>query len=89
MSDESSATIEFPCDYPIKIVGTDGADFRESVIELTRRHAPEVTAENVSVRSSRHGTYASVTIVIRATGEPQLKRLHRELTSHPSVRLVL
>jgi putative lipoic acid-binding regulatory protein len=81
--------IEFPCDYPIKIVGDNHADFQSAVVEVTRRHAPEVTEERVSVRASRRGNYASVTIVIRATGEPQLKRLHEDLKRHPAVRLVL
>ena len=81
--------IEFPCDYPIKIVGENLPDFESTVVAVTRRHAPEVTEERVSVRASRRGNYASVTIVIRATGEPQLKRLHQDLRRHPAVRLVL
>ena len=89
MTAPETPAIEFPCDYPIKIVGENQADFEASVVELTRRHAPEVSDDQVSVRASRRGRYASVTIVIRATGEPQLKRLHADLKRHPAVRLVL
>ena len=89
MKDVDTPAIEFPCDYPIKIVGDDRVDFEATVVEVTQRHAPEVTQEHVSVRASRRGNYASVTIVIRATGEPQLKRLHEDLKRHPGVRLVL
>jgi len=81
--------IEFPCDYPIKIVGENRDAFTETVVELTRIHAPEVTDDHVRVRASRHGNYCSVTIVIRATGEPQLRALHESLKSYPLVRLVL
>lgn len=82
-------TIEFPCDYPIKILGENRDGFESAVVELTRRHAPEVTDAEISVRNSRAGRYAAVTITIRATGERQLKRLHDDLSRHPAVRLVL
>lgn len=81
--------IEFPCDYPIKILGENHEDFEATVVEVTRRHAPEVTDAQVSVRNSRAGRYAAVTITIRATGERQLKRLHDDLIRNPAVRLVL
>ncbi len=89
MSDQQSPRIEFPCDYPIKIVGENRADFITKVVEVTRRHAPEVTLAQVRVRNSREGNYASVTITIRATGEAQLKRLHADLQTYAAVRLVL
>jgi len=81
--------IEFPCAYPVKIVGENRDDFAAQVVELTRRHAPEITDEDVQVRESRAGSYCSVTITIVATGEPQLRRLHESLKAHPLVRLVL
>ncbi len=89
MSDQQSPRIEFPCDYPVKIVGENCADFTATVVEVTRRHAPEVTPAKVRVRNSRGGNYASVTITIRATGEPQLRRLHADLKKYAAVRLVL
>ena len=81
--------IEFPCDYPIKIVGENRDAFTETVVALTRQHAPEVSAERISVRASRAGNYCAVTIVIRATGPEQLDALHRTLRAFPPVRLVL
>ncbi len=89
MSDRQPPRIEFPCDYPIKIVGDNDPDFTTTVVEMTRRHAPEVTLAQVRVRNSREGNYASVTITIRATGEAQLRRLHADLQTYAAVRLVL
>lgn len=84
-----STKFDFPCDYPIKIVGDNEAAFRDTVVALTRAHAPEVTDAQVSVRESRRGNYCSVTITIRATGEAQLKALHESLKRYSPVRLVL
>jgi putative lipoic acid-binding regulatory protein len=89
LTEEESHRIVFPCDYPVKIVGENRDSFAETVVELTRRHAPEVTDEHVQVRASREGNYCSVTITIRATGEPQLRELHTTLKAYSLVRLVL
>jgi len=86
---DEAPRIEFPCAYPVKIVGDNRGDFALEVVELTRRHAPEITEADVSIRASSAGNYCSVTITIRATGEAQLRDLHDSLKAHPLVRLVL
>ena len=86
---ETPPRIEFPCAYPVKIVGENRDSFAETVVELTRRHAPEITTADVQIRASRAGNYCAVTITIRATGEPQLRELHNTLKAYPLVRLVL
>jgi putative lipoic acid-binding regulatory protein len=83
------ARIEFPCDYPIKIVGENRDAFTEQVVELTRRHAADLSDDNIRVKASRAGTYCSVTVTIRATGEAQLKALFETLKQHPLVKMVL
>ncbi len=81
--------IEFPCDYPIKIIGDTTADSVVEILEVVRRHAPEVTPDQVNTRESRNGNYQSVRVRIVATGEAQLKALHQDLMSLGSVRMVL
>jgi putative lipoic acid-binding regulatory protein len=85
----TASAIEFPCAYPIKIVGDNTAAFVDTVVALTQRHAPEVTERDVEIRESRAGNYVSVTITIQATGETQLAALHASLRGYDSVRLVL
>ncbi len=88
-STEGPPRIEFPCDYPVKIVGENRDTFSQDVVDLVRRHAPEITDEHVKVRASKAGNYCAVTITIRATGEAQLRELHETLKTHPLVHLVL
>ena len=85
----SDTQIEFPCDYPIKVIGEVTDDSVAEIIEVIRRHAPEVTPDQVSLRASSKGNFQSVRVTILATGEPQLRALHASLLSLPSVRLVL
>ena len=86
--------IEFPCDYPVKIMGADEDGFVEMVTAITREHAPELADPDalegaVRVRRSSGGRWASVTIVIRATGEAQLRALFEALKATGRVQLVL
>jgi putative lipoic acid-binding regulatory protein len=81
--------IEFPCNYPIKIIGTFDDDFQEHVCRLTSIHAPGFTDKDVTVHMSGKGNYCSVNITITATGEDQLKALHKELMGHSLVKMVL
>jgi putative lipoic acid-binding regulatory protein len=80
--------IEFPCDYPIKVIGDASGPVAE-IIDVVRRYASEVTPDQVTTRQSRNGNYRSVRVTIVATGEAQLQMLHKELIALPSVRLVL
>jgi putative lipoic acid-binding regulatory protein len=90
MPDHTPApTIEFPCQYPIKVMGEAVDDFRVDVVEIFRRHAPEVSDDQVTVRESAKGNYLSITVVIQATGEAQLTALFADLKAVDSVKLVL
>ncbi len=88
MSDTDAPRIEFPCRYPIKIIG-DVSESVADIINVVRRHAPEVTPDEVSTRQSSKGNFQSVRVTIIATGEPQLQAMHQELIALPGVRMVL
>ena len=81
--------IEFPCDYPIKVIGESEPDAVAEIIAVVRKHAPELTPDQVNTRASKEGNFQSVRMNIVATGETQLRALHTELMALPSVRLVL
>lgn len=86
---DSPPKIEFPCDYPIKIIGLNGASFSEAVIEVVRIHAPGFDEATIELHPSRNGTYVSVNVVIEATSEAQLKLMHADLMSIAQVKMVL
>ena len=55
MTDITPPKIEFPCRYPVKIVGTNSIDFVARVTLIVREHAPELAEGDVSVKLSRGG----------------------------------
>jgi len=87
MSEDS--LIEYPCDFPIKIMGRRSDDFAQNMVEIVLRHAPDFVAETVEMRASSGGAYLSVTCTIRAVSREQLDNLYRELSGHPAVKVVL
>jgi putative lipoic acid-binding regulatory protein len=87
MHDES--LLQFPCDFPIKIMGAGGSGFQALVVELVRRRAPDLEETRVRVRDSRAGRYQSVTVVVRARDRAHLDAIYRDLSGHPQIKLVL
>ncbi len=81
--------LEFPCDFPLKVMGARTDDFAQTIVEIVLRHAPGFQAETVEMRASSGGNYLSVTCTVRAVSKEQLDGLYRELSSHPAVKAVL
>ena len=89
MSDAGRVRIEFPCDYPVKIVGDAADDFRRVVEAIVERHAGGFARELTTERFSANGRFVSVTVTIVATGPEQLQALFEDLKSTGRVHMVL
>lgn len=89
MSEQEPPKIEFPCDYPIKVLGSSSDAFHGIIMEVFERHAPGFDRGNILVKDSSKGTFTSLTITISATGEDQLKALHEDLMATGHVKMVI
>ena len=90
MTEEGRTTLlEFPCDFPIKIMGARVDDFAQTVLEVVLRHAPDFDAGAMQMRPSSKGNYLAITCTVNATSQAQLDALYIELSSHPLVKVVL
>jgi len=86
-SDES--LIEYPSDFPIKIMGMTHDAFAQTMVEVVQLHDPTFHAGKMEMRPSSKGSYLSLTVTVRATSREQLDNLYRSLTAHPMVKVVL
>ncbi len=86
---QEESLIEYPCDFPIKIMGAARDDFAQAMVAVVRVHDPAFDQSGVSVRASGKGNYLAVTCTVRATSREQLDNLYRDLSSHPYVKIVL
>ena len=85
----SESLIEYPSDFPIKIMGIMQDDFAQTMVELVQRHDPDFHAGKMTMRPSSQGNYLALTVTVRATSREQLDNLYRELSSHAMVKVVL
>ena len=81
--------LEFPCGFPLKIMGPTAAGFAQTIATVVVKHAPDFDARSMEMRPSKAGNYLSLTCTVRAVSQDQLDALYRELTSHPMVKVVL
>ena len=89
MAEPKESLLEFPCDFPIKVMGARVDGFAQAVAEVVLVHAPEFDPASMEMRPSSKGNYLSLTCTIRATSRDQLDALYRALTAHPMVKVVL
>jgi uncharacterized protein len=88
-SQSQETLLEFPCAFPLKIMGLANDALAQTVLDVVLRHAPDFDGASMEMRASSGGKYISLTCTINATSKPQLDALYRELSSHPMVRVVL
>ena len=81
--------IEYPTDFPIKIMGRREPRLVQTIVDIVQRHAPDFDATTVEMRTSKKNNYLSVTCTVRASSREQLDGLYRELCDHPMVVMVL
>ena len=81
--------LEFPCDFPLKIMGLAADNLAQAVLEVVQRHAPDFDGATMAMRASSGGKYVSLTCTVMPTSRQQLDNLYRELTAHPLVKVVL
>lgn len=89
MSDDKKPEIEFPCKYPIKVLGEAHPDLNQHVIDVMNRHAPTITESDLSAKNSSKGKWQSITVTIIATGKPQLDAIFADLKTSSRVKMVL
>ena len=81
--------LEFPCAFPIKIMGRRQGGFAQAIVDIVCRHASDFDPATLEMRTSSAGNYLSLTATVNATSREQLDDLYRELVAQPMVAMVL
>ena len=86
---DDEGQLEFPCVFPLKVMGEATEHFESTVVSIVRRHVDDLGEGAVRRRESRAGRYVSLTVTFTARSRDQLDALYRELTGHEQVLVVL
>ncbi len=81
--------IEFPCEFPIKVMGLTDDSFGIAIIQTIQKYEPTFDASKVEMRGSSAGKYTSLTCTCYVGSQTQLDDIYRALTSHPLTKYVL
>jgi putative lipoic acid-binding regulatory protein len=87
--DPKDSLIEYPSDFPIKVMGAKHEDFAATIVDLVLEFDPTFHIGRMETRPSAKGNYVGLTVTVRATSRAQLDDLYRALSSHPMVKVVL
>ena len=89
MTKNTDEIFNFPCDFPIKIMGRCDCELETLVIKIINRHVSDLDKNAVTTRPSGKGNFISVTVVVKATSREQLDNIYRELTALEEVLMAL
>lgn len=85
----AASLIDFPCDFPIKVMGETHSTFSSVIIGLIQTIVPEFSAAQVESRVSSTGKYTSLTCTVPVVSQAQLDRIYRLISAHPLVKYSL
>ena len=80
---------DFPCDFPIKMMGRDEDGFRNIARQLVEKHTGPLDDSAVQTSLSANGNFVSVTVTVTATSREQLDAIYREVSGHEAVLMAL
>ncbi len=81
--------LEFPCEFPIKMMGRDTPEFHAMARKLVEKHAGPLDDSTIRSAVSRNGRFVSITVTINAFSQQQLDDIYREVTANDDVLMAL
>ncbi len=87
--ENNESIIEFPCEFPVKMMGRDTPKFHAIAISLIEIHVGPVSDTAIKINTSGKGNFVSITVTITATSQQQLDAIYRDVSGHEDVLMAL
>lgn len=81
--------IEFPCYFPIKIIGINSELLLNEIRQIVINHFPTFENEHLTHKTSEQNKYLAITVTVYAENQISLDGLYQDLSQHPAVKMVL
>jgi putative lipoic acid-binding regulatory protein len=88
-TNQQETLIEFPCEFPIKVMGETHDMFSMEIIKTIQQYEATFDASKIALKGSSGGKYTSLTCTCYVESRTQLDNIYRALTSHTMVKFVL
>lgn len=87
--DDLTPVMQFPMDFPVKIMGLNNPAFPGIIRDLTTQHFADFNSNTITINYSKTKKYMAVSVVVNAKSKEQLDDFYRAVTSHPMVKVAL
>jgi putative lipoic acid-binding regulatory protein len=87
--EKNQSAIQFPCYFPIKIIGVNSEQFEEEITQLVFSHFAGDPKPHIRRQPSKQDKFISLTATVYACDQQSLDALYRALTQHRDVKMVL
>ncbi|PJD96371.1 MAG: hypothetical protein CK426_04995 [Legionella sp.] len=81
--------IEFPCLFPIKIIGINSDSFIKEISQITMQHFPNFCEDDLIQKISQKSSYLALTVTVFAENQEMLDAYYQEITQNAQVKMVL
>lgn len=87
--DNANSLLEFPCEFPIKMMGHDSEAFHAAARAIIEQHAGVIDDDAIRLAASRNGRFVSMTVTIQAESQQQLDAIYVDLTANDEILVAL
>ncbi|NNC78195.1 MAG: DUF493 domain-containing protein [Woeseiaceae bacterium] len=81
--------LEFPCEFPIKMMGKDTDEFHATARALVEKHTGPLDDTRIQTAQSRNGRFVSITVTVEAVSQQQLDAIYTDVSAHEAVLMAL
>lgn len=81
--------LQFPCEFPLRIIGRNEDDFEGFAIAFVREFVPALQTDAVRSRFSNGGAYISITMTFTAESREQVDAIYQAMTGHERILFAL
>ena len=81
--------MDYPCEFTVKAMGFAEIELDIIVVEIIRRHTPDLGDTAVTSKFSKSKKYISVSVAITARNKQQMDAIYQDLTDCEHVLMSL
>ncbi len=86
---ESELEMQFPCTFPLKVMGLNQDDYPGFVLEVGKRYIPGLDESCIRTRLSKNEKYIAVTLTFLAQSREQIDNIYLELNRSNRTKMAI
>lgn len=81
--------LQYPCDYPIKVIGNNTQEFVNAITRIIVEHFPNIDVSRMQHTPSANGKFVSISVVLHLHYEHELHQVYLAMKAVPGLQMVL